>query len=69
METSNISKTVRNCLLYEQGNIQSAVDAIERVCADRALQDKLYAGGVETAKQRDWNVVERDILRLYDIEK
>ena len=62
-------KDGENCLLYEQGNIQSAVDAIERVCADRALQDKLYAGGVETAKQRDWNVVERDILRLYDIEK
>ncbi len=57
-----------NCLLYEQGNIDSAVEVIERVRGDAQLRQRLYNGGLKTAQERDWNRVEADVLRLYDIE-
>jgi O-antigen biosynthesis protein len=57
-----------NCLMYPQGDIDSAVDAINRICSDEALREKLYRGGLETAKSRDWNNIERDILKLYDVD-
>ena len=54
-----------NCLLYPQGDIQQAVKAIERICKDEELREKLYRGGIETARSRDWDVVRKDILALY----
>ena len=54
-----------NCLLYPQGDIQQAVKAIERICNDEELREKLYRGGIETARSRDWDVVRKDILALY----
>ena len=53
-----------NCLLYEQGNIDSAVEVIERVRGDAQLRQRLYNGGLKTAQERDWNRVEADVLRL-----
>lgn len=57
-----------NCLLYQQGNVQSAVSAIEQIRENAELRKKLYEGGLNTALSRDWNLIEADILRLYDIE-
>lgn len=57
-----------NCLLYQPGNIDSAIKAIERLCEDESLREKLYEGGVQTAQSRGWNRIEQDILRLYDVD-
>lgn len=54
-----------NCLLYPTGDIEKAVEAIERICNDEILRESLYQGGIETAKKRDWINVRKDILELY----
>jgi len=57
-----------NCLLYQKGDIDGAVKAIERLCRDSALQEKLYEQGLKTAMARDWSVVREDIFKLYDMQ-
>ncbi len=54
-----------NCLLYEQGNIESAIQAIERICKESDLRDKLYENGLASAKSRDWEQLTDEILALY----
>lgn len=54
-----------NCLLYPAGDIERAKLQLIRICNDRTLQDKLYQNGLRTAKERNWNAVERDIMKLY----
>lgn len=55
-----------NCMMYPQGDIDKAVQCIERIVTDSALRDKLYHKGIETAQARDWNTIEEDIVRLYE---
>lgn len=57
-----------NCLLYERGSIDSAVEAIRNLEADPNLRETLFRKGRETAQQRDWNNQKREILSLYDVE-
>ncbi len=57
-----------NCLLYEQGNTESAVRAIERISQDTELQKTLYENGLETAKSRDWDQLTEEVLALYDVQ-
>jgi len=54
-----------NCMMYPQGNIDQAVQCIERIVQDSVLREKLYLKGIETAKARDWRIIEEDIVRLY----
>lgn len=54
-----------NCLFYEQGNINQAVEKIERVSKDKELRDKLVKNGLETAKEREWSTIEKDVVDLY----
>lgn len=54
-----------NCLLYEQGNFESAVQAIERICKDQKLRDKLYENGLTVAKSREWGQLTEEVLALY----
>lgn len=54
-----------NCLTYPQGQIDSGRDMIERISRDENLRLRLITNGIETAKNRDWNVVEADILNFY----
>ena len=57
---------MENCLLYPQGDIQQAVKAIERICNDEELREKLYRGGIETARSRGLGCCsKRYILALY----
>lgn len=58
-----------NCLFYEQGNIEQAVKQIERIASDKELRDRLIKNGQETAKSREWNNIEKDIVNLYFEEK
>lgn len=57
-----------NCLLYEQGNIEEAVEKIESIRKDKKLRDKLIKGGIKTAKDREWKKIEKDIVKLYSEE-
>ena len=59
-------KDGENCLFYEQGNIDEAVEKIERLTKDKKLRDKLIDGGLKTAKSREWKIIEKDIVKLYD---
>lgn len=59
-------KDGENCLLYEQGNIEEAVEKIEQIRTDKKLRDKLIKGGQETAKSRSWDKIEKEILSLYE---
>ena len=55
-----------NCLLYEPGNIDEAVDKINSIVNDPKLREKLIKGGVETAKSREWKKIEKEIISLYE---
>lgn len=54
-----------NCLLYPCGEIDKAVEAIERICNDERLREKLYEGGVKTAEMHDWRIIKKDIIAMY----
>ncbi len=58
-------KDGENCLLYEQGDIDAAVKAIERICSDCELREKLYCSGLYTADSRNWRSIESKILEIY----
>ena len=55
-----------NCLFYKTGDIDSAVTQIERLRIDNKLRDKLIAGGIKTAKSREWSNIEKEIVDLYE---
>ena len=57
-----------NCLFYESGNIEMALECIKRVCEDKRLRETLSEGARETVQKRDWNNIEKDILKLYGIQ-
>lgn len=61
-------KNEENCLFYQHEDLKTAVDAIERICSDEVLRNKLYQNGIDTAKQRDWEAIKKQILRLYDVQ-
>lgn len=54
-----------NCLLYQQGDIDTAIEKIELLRNDKKLRDKLIKGGLETAKSREWKNIEKNIIDLY----
>ncbi|MGN8920651.1 glycosyltransferase [Lachnospiraceae bacterium HCP28S3_F9] len=54
-----------NCLLYPCGEIDRAVEAIERICSDEELREKLYVGGIKTAQSHDWDSLRNDIVSMY----
>lgn len=55
-----------NCLLYEPGNIEDALNKIEMIRNDENLRNKLIQRGLETAKSREWKKIEKEILKLYE---
>ena len=55
-----------NCLMYPQGEIDQALQCIERIVNDNMLRERLYQKGLETARARDWNIIEEDIVHLYE---
>ena len=56
-----------NCLFYQHDNLQTAVNAIDRILTDEKLRESLYENGVKTAQQREWNNIRNEILKLYDV--
>lgn len=59
-------KDEENCLFYEPGNINDAVEKIERLAKDSKLREKLIKGGVNTSKSREWKKIEKEIIELYE---
>ena len=57
-----------NCLFYEQGNIEEGIEKIELLVKDKDLRDKLIKNGLKTAKEREWNNIEKDIIKLYEVK-
>ena len=55
-----------NCLFYKQGDIDNALNCIERLISDEVLQQHLYENGLITAKKRDWNNIKKKIVNLYE---
>lgn len=55
-----------NCLFYERGNIKDAIEKIELLRKDSKVRQKLMENGIETAKSREWDIIEKDILKLYE---
>lgn len=62
---SEFLKDGYNCLFYEKGNLDSAVQAINKIVKDSKLREKLIKNGLETAKKRDWNGIEKTIKKAY----
>ena len=52
-ENKEYLKNEKNCLFYKLGNINDAVNAINRLINDKELQNKLYENGLETARHRE----------------
>lgn len=57
-----------NCLFYAHEDLQTAVRAVKRITQEEKLREKLYIHGVRLAKERDWECLDGDILRLYGAE-
>ena len=54
-----------NCLTFESGDLKGAVSAIEQIVSDELLREKLRVNGIETARVRDWKLLEEKIYDLY----
>lgn len=54
-----------NCLTFESGDLEGAVDAIEQIVSDEMLREKFRVNGIETARVRDWKLLEEKIYDLY----
>ncbi|MFD5021812.1 glycosyltransferase [Paenibacillus sp. NPDC058367] len=54
-----------NCLLYEQGNVNNAIEMIHKVYESYELRERLVVNGLKTAEDRQWNSLENEILGLY----
>ena len=59
-------KNEENCLFYKLGDIDSAIQSIEKLISDKQLQKRLYENGLDTAKKRDWKNLKKQILFLYE---
>ena len=54
-----------NCLFYQQGNIEQAVNQINKIVEDKELREKLIENGLKTVKEREWTTIEKEIIDLY----
>jgi glycosyltransferase involved in cell wall biosynthesis len=59
-------KDEENCLLYKAGDIDSAIQCIEKLISNENLQKKLYENGLTTAKKRNLEAFKEEILALYE---
>lgn len=52
-----------NCLFYSKED--EAIEKINGLLVDSKLRDKLIKNGLETAKSRSWDSINKDIINLY----
>ena len=53
-----------NCLFYN--TVEEGIEKIEELSNNSKLRDKLIKNGLETAKSRSWDNIEKDIIKLYE---
>ena len=53
-----------NCLFYN--TVEEGIEKIEELSNNSKLRDKLIKNGLETAKSRSWDNIEKDIMKLYE---
>ena len=58
-------KDRENCLFYQPGNVEDAVEKINEIVENEELRNKILENGRATAISRSWDVIENDILALY----
>ncbi len=56
----------KNCLFYEQGNIEDGAHKIEELADNMELRKRLNGGMQKTIRTRNWKDIEKDILGLYE---
>ena len=59
-------KDGENALIYKQGNIDEAISKIEEIVTNKSLREKLEKNGLRTAKEYEWEKIEKQILALYE---
>ena len=55
----------KNCLFYEQGDIEGAVALINKLVDDASLRASLESNFDATVNARDWKAIEPEILKAY----
>ena len=55
-----------NCLFYRLGDIDSAVNNVNRLIKDDKLQESLFKNGLITARNRDWKNYINQVIQLYE---
>lgn len=58
-------KDGENCLFYGQGNIDEAVEKIEKIVSDVDLRKKLSENAEKIVAEHDWKKIEKQVLELY----
>jgi GT2 family glycosyltransferase/glycosyltransferase involved in cell wall biosynthesis len=54
-----------NCLIYERGNVEQAIEKIQLVLKNKQLREKIIENGLKTAEERDWINLEKNIENAY----
>jgi O-antigen biosynthesis protein len=54
-----------NCLLYDVGDISSALKHFNTIANDEILRNKIILNGKSIAQSRDWQKIEEEIINLY----
>ena len=54
-----------NCLFYEAGNIEEAVEKIEELVKNKKLREQLVKNGKKVVESRDWKKIEKQIVDVY----
>ena len=56
----------QNCLVYERGDLEAGVAAIEEIARDSSLRATLYEEGLRTAQERSWERISTSIVDAYE---
>ncbi len=57
----------KNCLLYNRGDLDQAVELIEKILIDKKLRDTLIKNGRITATSRSWDAIQESIIEGYTV--
>lgn len=58
-------KDEENCLFYQQGNIDEAVEKINKIVNDASVRNELSVKGKKTAENRSWDKINKEVLEMY----
>ncbi|MCP1223394.1 glycosyltransferase [Sebaldella sp. S0638] len=59
-------KDRENCLMYTNGNFDEAIQCINLILQDNNLREKIIENGLKTGAERDWKLLEKEIIKLYE---